>query len=568
MEGQIRIMEKEILEQVEFDIQGMTCDSCALHVKTALKKVPGVQEAEVPGWESGRARVFLEGKVDSQALIDSVRRAGYGAAVKTRKPVVEGEVGEPRSSDGHGDGRFDLMVIGGGSAGFAAAFKGAELGYRVALVEADTIGGTCVNVGCVPSKTLIRAMKQHHLAGRSRFRGVHTLPGALHWAQIIADKDALVAEMRQSKYVDVLAAYPEITYIEGRARLIGEHSVEIDGVAYAPGKVLITTGSAPWAPPIPGLEEAGYLTSTTAMELKELPGSMIVLGANAVGLELAQTFARAGTHVTLLELLPRIAPFEDQEISEALGGYLKEEGLEIVTGFQTTKVEKRDGRYLLIGTQNDKPSAFDAEQLLVATGRGPNTSGLGLEEAGVRLGKRGKILVDDSLRTDNPDVYAAGDVTGRDMFVYTAAYAGGLAAENALTGAGRVYDAAYIPRITFTDPQIASAGLSEEQAREQGYEIKVSTLPMAYVPRALAARDTRGLVKLVADADSDRLLGAHILAPEGGEMIQTAVLAIRFGITLTQLRETMFPYLTNVEGLKLATLAFEKDVAMLSCCAG
>jgi mercuric reductase len=193
---------------------------------------------------------------------------------------------------------------------------------------------------------------------------------------------------------------------------------------------------------------------------------------------------------------------------------------------------------------------------------------MGLEEAGVKLGQRGEILVDERLQTNNPNVYAAGDVTGQDMFVYVAAYGGGLAAENALTEAGRVYDASYIPRITFTDPQIASAGLTEEQARQQGYDVRVSSLPMTYVPRALAARDTRGLIKLVADAQTDRLLGAHILAPEAGEMIQTAVLAVRFGITLKQLRETMFPYLTNVEGLKLAALAFEKDVAMLSCCAG
>jgi mercuric reductase len=228
----------------------------------------------------------------------------------------------------------------------------------------------------------------------------------------------------------------------------------------------------------------------------------------------------------------------------------------------------RAGRYFLTGTRDGLEMTFDAEQLLVATGRRPNTTGMGLEEAGVKLGKRGEILVDETLRTENPHVYAAGDVTGQDMFVYVAAYSGGLAAENALAGFGRVYDAAYIPRITFTDPQIASAGLTEEQARQKGLAVKVSVLPMSYVPRALAARDTRGLIKLVSDSSTDRLLGAHILAPEAGEMVQTAVLAIRFGITLTQLRETMFPYLTNTEGLRLAALAFEKDVAMLSCCAG
>jgi mercuric reductase len=553
-------------KHLELEVRGMTCDSCALHVERALKMVPGVREAEVPGWRSGRASVLLEGDVDSLALVESVRRAGYGAGVKTQNPLVEREVEEPGLSAGVGG--FDLMLIGGGSAGFAAAIKGAELGYRVAMVEAGTIGGTCVNVGCVPSKTLIRAMEQYHLAGMQRFPGVETTAGQLDWPVVIDHKDRLVEEMRQSRYVDVLEAYPGVTYLQGRARLTGRNGVEIDGKSYTPGKIIITTGARPWAPPIPGLRQAGYLTSTTAMELKEFPRSMIVLGANAVGLELAQIFARAGTRVTLLELLPRIAPFEDEEIGDALQGYLEEEGLEIYTGFQTTRVEKREGSYLLSGTQDGREIAFEAEHLLVATGRRPNTQGLRLEEVGVKLGPRGEILVDDHLQTTNPDVYAAGDVIGRDMFVYVAAYGGMLAAENALNGVGKVYDASYIPRIIFTDPQVAGAGLTEEQARGQGYEVKTSALPMAHVPRALAARDTRGLVKLVADARTDRLLGAHLLAPEAGEMIQTAVLAMRFGITLAQLRETMFPYLTNVEGLKLAALAFEKDVALLSCCAG
>jgi len=412
---------------------------------------------------------------------------------------------------------------------------------------------------------------------------VQTMAGALNWAQVVAHKDELVAELRQTKYADVLAAYPGITYLHGRARLIGSNHVEIDGVKYTPDKIILATGASPWAPPIPGLAEAGYLTSTTAMELTELPRSLIVLGANAVGLELAQTFARAGTHVTVLELLPRIAPFEDEAISAALHGYLEEEGLRIVTGFQTQKVEKREGRYVLTGThprgssrsdaqhrpyRDPEVRVFDAEQLLVATGRRPNTAGMGLEEAGVQLGKRGEILVDDTLQTTNPDVYAVGDVTGRDMFVYTAAYAGGLAAENALTGSTHPYETSYIARITFTDPQIASAGLTEVQAIEQGYAVQTSTLPMAYVPRALAARDTRGLIKLVADAATNKLLGAHILAPEAGEMIQTASLALKLGLTIADLRTTIFPYLTNVEGLKLAVLAFEKDVALLSCCAG
>ncbi len=551
------------LDELELVVTGMTCDSCAVHVTKALKGVQGVRDADVPGWQSARATVVAEGTVEAEDLAAAVRQAGYTATVRTRKPA-----GGLAPENGRDRSQFDLMVIGGGSAGFAAAIKGAELGFTVALVEADTIGGTCVNVGCVPSKTLIRSVELHHLAGQRRFRGVDTAAGPIHWPEVITHKDELVRELRQAKYADVLKAYPEINFIQGRARLAGGHGVEIDGKPFTAGKIVISTGARPWAPPIAGLDAISYLDSTSALDLKELPGSMIVLGANAVGLELAQTYARAGTLVTVLEVLPRIVPFEDEDISHALAEHLEQEGLRIVPGFKTTKVEKREAGYILSGTRNDVEGTFEAEQLLVATGRRANTSGLGLEEAGVKLGPRGEILVNDRLQTDNPLIYAAGDVTGRDMFVYVAAYSGQLAAENALTGAGRTYDASYIPRITFTDPQVASAGLIEAQARQQGHEVRVSTLPMVHVPRALAARDTRGLIKLVADAATDRLLGAHILAPEAGEMIQTAVLAIRFGLTLRDLRETMFPYLTNAEGLKLATLAFEKDVAKLSCCAG
>lgn len=551
------------VEKLELEIRGMTCDSCAIHVEKALKSVPGVKEVKVPGWDSGQAEVIVEGPLDPQALAEAVRRAGYDAALKRRQAAET-----PKDAPATPAGDFDLMVIGGGSAGFAAAIKAAELGHKAALVEAGTIGGTCVNIGCVPSKALIRAVEHYHRAGQHPFHGVQTAAGGLNWAQVVDHKDELVGELRKSKYTDVLTHYPEVTYIQGRARLTGENGVEIDGRPYAPRKIIIATGASPWAPPIPGLEEAGYLDSSSALDLRELPRSLIVLGANAVGLELAQIFARAGVYVTLLELLPRIAPFEDEAISQALQESLHEEGLRIVTGFQTQQVQKTAGRYHLQGTLEGETHSFEAQQLLVATGRRPNTGGLGLEEAGVALGKRGEILVDDTLRTSNPYVYAAGDVTGKDMFVYTAAYGGALAAENALAQAGRVYDSSYIARVTFTDPQVASAGLTEAQAREQGYEVKVSVVPMEYVPRALAARDTRGLIKLVADAKSDRLLGAHILAAEAGEIIQVASLALRFGLTVTQLRETMFPYLTSVEGIKLASLAFEKDVATLSCCAG
>jgi len=553
-------------KKFEFEIHGMTCGSCAQHVEEALQQAAGVATATVPGWEAGRAIVKASPGVGAAELETAVEKAGYRARLKSEKGQRRATV--PLESQGHMEGHVHLMVIGGGSAGFAAAIQGAELGYQVVLVEEGTMGGTCVNVGCIPSKALIQAIRQYHTAGHSPFKGIQTKAGDLDWGKVVAQKDELVEDLRQEKYADVLPNYPEITYIEGRARLTGGSLVEVEGVKYAPDKIVIATGASPWAPPIPGLAEAEYLTSTTAMELEDLPRSMIVLGANAVGLELGQVFSRAGVEVTLLEIEPCIAPFEDEAVSHALQGYLEEEGLQVVTNFRTQQVERQNGRYKLMGTRDGGEMAFEADQLLVATGRRPNTSGMGLEEAGVQLGERGEIVVDDALQTSNPDVYAVGDVTGREMFVYTAAYGGGLAAENALTGSTKLYETDYVARVTFTDPQVASAGLTEKQAIEQAYTVQASELPMDYVPRALVAQDTRGLIKLIADAETDKLLGAHILAPEAGEIIQTASLAIKLGMTVEDIRATLFPYLTNVEGLKLAAQAFEKDVAKLSCCAG
>lgn len=551
--------------QIDLDVRGMTCDSCALHVTKALQSVPGVEKAVVPGWESKKATVLASPELNLETLNAAVAKSGYSASVRGTHPLHDAPEAETTFQEGHD---FDLLVIGGGSAGFAAAIKGSELGFRVGIVNGGTLGGTCVNIGCVPSKTLIRAMESFHQAGLHRFKGIQTISGHLNWGQVISHKEELVNDMRQTKYVDVLAAYPNITLIEGYARLTGDHALDVSDRLFTYSKLILTTGASPWAPPIPGLAGTPYLTSTTALALDELPRSLIVLGANAVGLELAQIYARAGVQVTVLELLPRIVPFEDEDISQALQDELLSEGLRLVTSFDTEKTSYDDHRFALTGQASGIPLSFSAEQLLVAAGRRPNTAGMGLEEAGVKLGERGEVTVHETLQSSLPDVYAAGDVTGRDMFVYVAAYAGQLAAENALADAGRVNDAVYIPRVTFTDPQVASAGLTETQARDKGYEIKVSLLPMKYVPRAQAARDTRGLVKLVVNAANDHILGAHILAPEAGEMIQAAVLAIQFAITSQQLRETMFPYLTNSEALKLAVLGLEKDVSLLSCCAG
>ena len=468
-----------------------------------------------------------------------------------------------------GNGRYDLVVVGAGSAGFSAAITAAELGAQVALVGHGTIGGTCVNIGCVPSKALIRATEavRHANDAAARFDGIESGARVVDWAAQIAQKDALVAGLRQAKYADLLPEYNNVVYHEGPARLV-DGGVQVAGQHIGSERIIITTGARPALPGIPGIADVSPLDSTTALALTELPRSMIVLGGGYIGVELAQTFARAGVEVTLV-FRSRLLPEAEPEIGAALATYLADEGIKIVSGITYESARKTDdGGVALAIARDGRPEILTAERILVATGRRSNTEALGLAETGIDLTPAGAIIVDDRMRTSKAGVYAAGDVTGKDQFVYMAAYGAKLAAKNALNGNSLSYDNTAMPAVVFTDPQVASVGMTEAQARVAGHSVRTSVLSLDNVPRALAARDTRGLIKLVADGASRKLLGAHILAPEGADSIQTAALAIRGDLTIDDLSEAIFPYLTTVEGLKLAAQTFDRDVKKLSCCAG
>ena len=468
-----------------------------------------------------------------------------------------------------GNGRYDLVVVGAGSAGFSAAITAAELGAQVALVGHGTIGGTCVNIGCVPSKALIRATEavRHANDAAARFDGIESGARVVDWAAQIAQKDALVAGLRQAKYADLLPEYNNVVYHEGPARLV-DGGVQVAGQHIGSERIIITTGARPALPGIPGIADVSPLDSTTALALTELPRSMIVLGGGYIGVELAQTFARAGVEVTLV-FRSRLLPEAEPEIGAALATYLADEGIKIVSGITYESARKTDdGGVALAIARDGRPEILTAERILVATGRRSNTEALGLAETGIDLTPAGAIIVDDRMRTSKAGVYAAGDVTGKDQFVYMAAYGAKLAAKNALNGNSLSYDNTAMPAVVFTDPQVASVGMTEAQARAAGHSVRTSVLSLDNVPRALAARDTRGLIKLVANGSTRKLLGAHILAPEGADSIQTAALAIRCGLTIDDLSETIFPYLTTVEGLKLAAQTFDRDVKKLSCCAG
>ncbi|WP_370569390.1 mercury(II) reductase [Methylacidimicrobium sp. B4] len=559
----------------ELTITGMTCESCAIHIKAALERVPGVQSAEV-SFGQGRARVAVGTEMASEALVDAVTRLGYGAALAESAPPPTKGGGLDRLQEGvvdHGqaasrDGALQIAILGSGGAAMAAALKAVERGARVTLVERGTIGGTCVNVGCVPSKILIRAAHIAHLRRESPFdAGLPPVSPTILWERLLAQQQARVDELRHAKYESVLDAHPSITVLHGEARFQDARSLTVQRkgggesvVAF--DRCLIATGASPAVPPIPGLRETPYWTSTEALITEAIPERLAVIGSSVVAVELAQAFARLGSRVTILArstLLFR----EDPAIGEALTAAFRSEGIEVWEHTQASEVAYRDPEFVLRIPQGE----LRVDRLLVATGRTPNTRSLGLEAAGVAVNEQGAIEIDAGMRTSAPDIYAAGDCTDKPQFVYVAAAAGTRAAIN-MTGGQATLDLTVVPRVVFTDPQVAMVGLSEEEAHHEGIETDSRLLTLDNVPRALVNFDPHGFIKLVVEEGSHRLIGVQAVASEAGEVIQAAALGIRARMTVEELANELFPYLTMVEGIKLAAQTFHKDVRQLSCCAG
>jgi len=468
--------------------------------------------------------------------------------------------------------RLDLVVVGGGSAAFAAAIKTDELNARVAVIEEGTIGGTCLNRGCVPSKYLIRAAELYHLMKQPPMSGLTTNGVGLDWAKLMAKKEHLLEDGRKVKYWDILEAHPKITYLEGQAEFVSNAELRVNGTTLKAPKFVIATGSSAFIPPIGGIERVKYLTSTEALELKALPKSMLVIGANAIGLELAQMFAHVGVDVTIHEVAGRIAPYEEPEISAALAKYLTEEGLTLCTCTKVLKA-RQEGKRVIITSQmpDGKMREFTAEALLVATGRRPNTQGLGLERIGVTLTKRGGIQADDEMKTSAPNIWAAGDCVDcacPSQFVYVAASQGAIAAQNAIDDCcHRKIDYSAIPHAIFTTPEVAAVGLTEEQAKAAGLKVRTSLLEFHWVPRAWLSLDERGIIKMVAEEGSGRILGVHMVAPHAGELIHEATLAIKHRLTIQDLIDTFHVYPTLSEALRICAQGFFKDATKLSCCA-
>jgi len=464
---------------------------------------------------------------------------------------------------------FAFIILGGGAAAFAAATKASDLGVRTAIInDGLPIGGTCVNVGCVPSKHLLAVGDELFYPPRSPFEALSREQGRFDFRTAIEEKRRLVTALRESNYVDVLRSLQGVDYIEGRGRFISNRSIEVNGRTLRADKFLVATGSRPSVLPFPGIEGVEYLTNREAMELEELPESMIVVGAGPIGLELGQMFLHFGTRVLVLEKLPQILPQVEPDVAGELQRVLEEEGMVIKCACSIKRVWQEGKSRFVEAEVGGRMHVFQADQMLLATGVLPNTPDIGLEVAGVRTDKRGFIQVNQYMETSAEGIFGAGDVVGRMFLETVAAKEGSVAAANAPEGGRQTIDYDAIPAAVFTNPQVATIGLTEEEEMRRFGACACRTVPVAQIPKAKAIKETRGLIKMVIHPKSSKILGVHMVAPNAADLIHEATLAVKFGLSVDDIIDTVHVFPTLSEGIKLAAQAFTRDISVMSCCIG
>jgi mercuric reductase len=541
------------IKTLKLNINGMTCDGCAKGIEKSITDLKGITTNNVDYTNSEGSFTFDEAVISKGEIIKEIEKSGHYKVTNNENL------------------HFDLIIIGGGSAAFSAAIKAEGLGLTTLMVNAGLeFGGTCVNVGCVPSKNLIRAAETAYHATNSNFKGIKPKGVDIDFVQIIKDKKVLVAALQQQKYMDVVSDFKYLTMLKGWAEFIDKKTILVNGQdKYTALKFIIATGATTNIPTIEGLNNVGYLINVSLFDLEEKPESITIMGAGYIGLEIAQAYSRLGVKVRIIEFTDRPLRSLTEDITDVLVVQYENEGIEILPNFKAFKFEKSGLDTIIHCNCPDGSTTQLVEKgyIIVATGTKPNTSKLGLENINLKLTKGGHIVVNEKMETNLSNIYAAGDTTNTPPFVYTAATEGSTAVSNAFTGEKKTVNYSSLPWVVFTDPQIAGAGMDEIEAEKKEIPFEVSKLDLTHVPRALAAQDTRGFIKLIRNTETDKLIGARVIAPEGGELIQQLSMAIKFGITVKNLAESFYPYLTLGEGIKLAAITFGKDVSKLSCCA-
>lgn len=465
---------------------------------------------------------------------------------------------------------YDLIILGSGSTAFAAALRATSYGARVLMFEKSVLGGTCINWGCVPSKTLIHAALFNHEARLGSRIGLGIEDGihAIDAERLFRHRETVVTKLRQERYLDVLGNMKGLELVKGSARFRDSHTVESDDSRYRSDRFLIAVGGNPRIPPLPGLEKCSYLTSRSALLLKKLPASLVIIGGGVIAVELGQMYHRLGCRVTILEHGPRLLPTVERELSASLEQILIKEGITVVTDVDFCSLDRFGELNVVYADVDGRRHKFTCEKLLLAVGTTPATAGIGLETTGVALDGKGFIVTDWNMRSSVDGIWAAGDVVGKMLIATVGAREGIVAVDDMFNkGCGCVMDYLAAPMAIFTDPEVAMVGHTEESARQAGFDCLVNRMPVSAIPKAHVTGMTDGMIKMIADRGTGRLLGVHLVCHRGAEMINEAALALRLGATVSDLASTMHVYPSIGEGLKLCAQGFNRDISLLSCCA-
>lgn len=459
---------------------------------------------------------------------------------------------------------YDLIIIGSGSAGVSAAITADSLGARTLLIEKGPIGGTCLNIGCVPTKSLLRLGEVVHLAKQENLKSVKgNQYVSLNFPQALEEARRTVRTLSRVQFREPLSKLVNALNMTGTARFVGPHHIEVDGHMIAGDKFLIATGSKIYEPRIDGLAEVGYLTSSGILELTRPPVSLIVLGGGPLGLEFAQMFRHFGTKVRVIHRGRRILPRAEPEIAEAAQAWLEADGVEITVGASPKVARAADGRKIIVAASNGIEVSYRAEEIMLAAGRCPNTGGLGLDNLGMEIDSAGAIVVDDEMRTSVSNIFAAGDVRGEPMLESVAAKEGEIAALNALSRARLQMDYDSIPNCVFTHPEVAQVGLTEAEAAGRGHRVETRTLDFSKVPKAQMAQDPRGVIKMVVEQGTRRVLGCGLVADHAGELIHEPALAVKYRLTVDDLGDLAHAYPTLSEATGMVARMFKRDIALL-----
>ncbi len=440
----------------------------------------------------------------------------------------------------------DAIIIGSGQAGNPLAQKLADLGWSVALVEREHLGGTCVNTGCTPTKTMIASAQVAHYARHAGRWGVRTGEVSVDLPAVVARKERVVNQWRAGQEKKVRER-PTLRLYRGAARFVGPRQVRVGDDVLDGKRVFINTGTRPAVPPLEGLDRVRYLTNASLLDLRELPEHLLVLGGGYIGLEFGQMFRRFGSRVTVVHRGTEVLPREDADVAGELRRALEAEGIRFLLDARATRVEERDGRPVLT-VEAGRREELHGSHLLVATGRRPNTDDLGLEAAGVEVTREGFVRVNNRLETTAPGVWALGDVKGGPAFTHISFNDYQIVYANLVEDKDLTTDHRPVPYAVFTDPQLGRVGLTEREARASGRKLKIGTMPVAWVARAIERDETAGLMKIVVDADTDRILGAAVLSAEGGELVQILGFVMLAGAPSALLKGAVYIHPTLAEG--------------------